>query len=158
MSLLLTIDPGIRGCGVGLFRGAILEQGTYIESHSAAQRAGSWVAMVAAVRDFIGARSVAQLVVELPQVYIQARQKGDANDLIQLAAVVGGLCVAFEHAAHKVYLPAEWKGQCPKEIIHERAMKRLSPQELQVITCRRKPLMHNVKDAVAMGLVFLARM
>lgn len=157
-ALLVAIDPGLHGCGIGLFRGSELEQGTYVEGHSNAQRSVGWIAMVAAVREFIGAREVDQLVVELPQVYIQARQKGDPNDLIQLAAVVGGLCVAFETAAQKVYLPAEWKGQVPKDIMHARAMARLTTDEQQRITCRKKSLMHNAKDAVSIGLKFLGRL
>ncbi len=156
--LLLTIDPGLHGCGVGLFRDGLLEQATYVESHSNAQRSAGWLAMVAAVKEFIGARAVAQLVVELPQVYIQARQKGDPNDLIQLAALVGGLCVALEHAQQKIYLPAEWKGQVPKEIVHARAMQRLSEDEQGRISCRKKALMHNALDAMAIGLKFLGRL
>ncbi len=156
--LMVAIDPGMRGCGVALFRDGLLEQGTYVAGHDNAQRSAAWLAMVGAVRDFIGARRVSHLVVELPQVYIQAKSKGDPNDLIQLAAIVGGLCVVFEGAPQKIYLPAEWKGQVPKEIVHARAMQRLSDDEQGRISCRKKALMHNAKDAVAIGLKFLGRM
>jgi hypothetical protein len=156
--LLLSVDPGLNGCGLGLFREGLLEQGTYVEAHSRAQRSAGWLAMVGAVRDFIGARPVATLVVELPQVYIQARQKGDPNDLIQLSAVVGGLCVAFERSNQKIYLPAEWKGQVPKEIVHARAVQRLSEDERGRISCRKKALLHNAMDAVSIGLKFLGRL
>ncbi len=156
--LVVAVDPGVRGCGVALFRDGLLEQATYVESHSAGQRSIAWLAMVAAVKEFIGARAVARFVVELPQVYIQAKSKGDPNDLIHLAAVVGGLCVAFESAPQQVYLPAEWKGQVPKEIVHARASQRLSDDEGKRISCRRKSLLHNVKDAVSIGLKYLGRM
>jgi hypothetical protein len=156
--LMLSIDPGVRGCGVALFRGTELEQGVYVEGHSHAQRAESWLAMVGSIKDFIGARVVDQLVVELPQVYVTARAKGDPNDLIQLAAVVGGLCVAFEKARSKVYLPAEWKGQVPKEIVHARALQRLSTDERSRISCRKKALLHNAMDAVSIGLKYLGRL
>lgn len=156
--LLLAIDPGVRGCGVALFRGSILEQAVYLEGHSHAQRAGGWLAMVSAVVEFIGARAVYQLVTELPQVYVTQRAKGDPNDLIQLAAVVGGLSQAFKAAQQRVYLPAEWKGQVPKEIVHTRALGRLSPEEQGRITCRKKAMLHNVLDGVSLGLKFLGRL
>jgi hypothetical protein len=114
--------------------------------------------MVDGVREFIGQRLVQHFVVELPQVYTVTKSKGDPNDLVQLAAVVGGLCVAFKDANQVVYLPAEWKGQAPKEIIHARAAARLSPEEQGRISCRRKSLLHNVLDATALGLKFLGRM
>lgn len=158
MGLLLAVDPGLRGCGIALFRDRILEQAVYVEGEAKAQRAAGWTAMVNAVSEFVGARTVEELVVELPQVYVAVRSKGDPNDLIQLAAVVGGLCAEFRWAHQKIYLPAEWKGQVPKEIIHERAEKRLTTEEMAAISCRRKSLLHNVKDAVAIGLVFLGRM
>jgi hypothetical protein len=156
--LLVAIDPGLRGCGVALFRGGLLEQAAYVESHSTGQRSIAWLAMVAAVREFLGARPVARLVVELPQVYIQAKSKGDPNDLIHLAAVVGGLCVAFDTSPQQIYLPAEWKGQVPKEIVHARAQQRLSDEERSRVSCRRKSLLHNVNDAVSIGLKFLGRL
>lgn len=156
--LLLAIDPGVRGCGVALFRGGVLEQAVYLEGHTNAQRAGAWLAMVAAVVEFVGMRAVYQLATELPQVYVTQRAKGDPNDLIQLAAVVGGLSQAFRQVEQKVYLPAEWKGQVPKEIVHTRALGRLAPEEQGRISCRKKTMLHNVLDAVSIGLKFLGRL
>jgi hypothetical protein len=71
---------------------------------------------------------------------------------------VGGLAYAFRTAAQCVYLPAEWKGQAPKEVIHTRTVGRLSPEEQSRISCRRRSLMHNVLDATALGLRFLGRL
>lgn len=144
---------------MALFRDSgALEQAGYVEGHRKAERSACWNAMVGSVRDFVGDRSLVRLVVELPQVYVQARQKGDPNDLIQLAAVVGGLCEAFRRVPQRVYLPAEWKGQVPKEIIHARVKARLSNEELGRIICRKKALMHNVLDAVGIGTEFLGRL
>ena len=156
--LLLSIDPGLRGCGVALFRDRLLEQAVYVDGQAISQRSETWLGMVDGVREFIGERVVQHLVVELPQVYTHVKSKGDPNDLVQLAAVVGGLCVAFKEATQTIYLPAEWKGQAPKEIIHARAASRLSADEQSRISCRRKSLLHNVLDATALGLKFLGRM
>lgn len=156
--LVLAVDPGVRGCGVALFRGEVLEQAVYVVGHGEGQRAESWISMVDAVREFIGERVVTHLVLELPQVYVQSKSKGDPNDLINLAAVVGGLSVAFRTAKQRVFLPFEWKGQVPKAIMHERALSRLLPEEAKRISCRKKSLLHNVLDALALGLEFLGRM
>jgi hypothetical protein len=156
--LLLAIDPGLRGCGVALFRDGELEQAVYVEGHNHAQRAACWLAMVGAVDDFVGRRTVGQLVLELPQVYTAAKSKGDNNDLIQLAAVCGGLSHTFRTAEQRVYLPAEWKGQVPKEIVHARIMTRLKPHEKAAISCRKQSLLHNVLDGTGLGLKFLDRL
>lgn len=152
------MDPGLRGCGVALFRDEELEQAVYVEGNGSAQRAEAWVQMVSAVREFVGTRRVERLVVELPQVYVAVRTKGDPNDLVQLGAVVGALCLAFQEATQHVFLPAEWKGQVPKEIVHARVASRLSAAEQGRITCRRKSLLHNVLDAVGIGLKDLGRL
>lgn len=135
-----------------------LVQACYVDGDPSAQRAEAWLGMVEGVRQLVGGRLVNQLVVELPQVYVAVRSKGDPNDLIALAAVVGGLCEAFRGARQRIYLPREWKGQAPKEVIAERALKRLTPDEAARVTCRRKSLLHNVLDATALGLVALGRM
>ena len=105
---------------------------------------------------------VTRLAIELPQVYHDEIET-DQNDLIDLAAVVGEVCRAFLEAVAVVYLPAEWKGQVPKKIVHERMWKRLSPEEVAVVPKavrgkRRKSLLHNMYDGISIGLVDLGRL
>jgi len=108
--------------------------------------------------------SVSRLAIELPQVYSRHHQTAakagtDPNDLIQLAAVVGALCNAFESVDTQiVYLPAEWKGQVPKDIMHRRAAERLNAEEAACLPSLAKSKIHNVLDAVSIGLVVLGRM
>jgi len=98
-----------------------------------------------------------ELVIEIPQVYVRARSKGDPNDLIMLAGLVGAFVYCFGNAS-KLYRPAEWKGQVTKEITEQRARKRLSPDELSRIELpSAKGLHHNVWDAVGLGLHHLGR-
>jgi hypothetical protein len=156
---LLAVDPGLRGCGVALFNDGQLQHAEYVIGSAAGVRAGAWQPMAEAVRLWATYRTLEDttLVVELPQVYVRARSKGDPNDLIDLAAVVGAL-VAYFPVGATVYLPAEWKGQVPKEIIHARAASALSAWETRQITYpKRKGLAHNVLDAVALGLCHLGR-
>lgn len=115
-----------------------------------AEAVRSWVAVVGV--------QVSTLAIELPQVY-HAAIETDQNDLIALAAVVGALCREFSDAEEtKVYLPAEWKGQAPKEIVHARAMKRLDAAEAATIPEMAKSKKHNMLDGVSIGLVFLKRL
>jgi hypothetical protein len=163
--VLLAIDPGLRGCGVACFRDtgpaegiAELLRAGYAAGSPNAVRSEAWLTTVRAVKEFVGSDRVTELVVELPQVYRFSRSKGDPNDLIQLAAVVGALCEAFAPAQQRIYLPAEWKGQVSKDVLWERACKRLTPEEEGRVVCRQKTLLHNARDAVVLGLQALGRM
>jgi hypothetical protein len=125
--------------------------------------------MVKAVRDWAMERGTTpcELVIELPQVYKASHQRGakvgtDPQDLIELAAVVGGLVCMFRASNQKTrtYLPAEWKGQVPKSIVHDRARKRLSAAELAIVeeNLPRASLAHNVWDAVSLFLRYVGRL
>jgi hypothetical protein len=101
---------------------------------------------------------VDKLAIELPQVY-HSKIETDQNDLIHLSAVVGSICSTFSDAdSIKVYLPAEWKGQAPKDIIHARARKRLDAEEQTKIPTMAKSRKHNMLDGISIGLVFLGRL
>lgn len=115
--------------------------------------------MVSAISWWIKPFDITDVAIELPQVYREAKLKGDPNDLIDLAAVVGAICCNSLPGRKNVYLPREWKGQTPKAIFIERAKKRLSLEELQAVRLpKAKILAHNVWDSVALGLVHLGRM
>lgn len=134
-------------------------------------RAPAWLAMADAVVRWVEDLSMgerffreADLAIELPQVYRGSHQAAgkhgtNQNDLIDLAAVVGAVTASLRRPA-RVYLPAEWKGQVPKEIVHERARARLSPTELEVIQrgAPRASLAHNMWDAVSIFLKHVGRM
>lgn len=108
-------------------------------------------------RLFEDAKKATYLILELPQVYQRGISRGDPNDLIQLAALVGTIQARFR-VATTVYLPREWKGQVPKEIIEARAKGNLSASELSKVEVPAKSLAHNVWDAVGLGLVYLTRL
>lgn len=127
-----------------------------------------------------------EVFVELPQVYDPAKmskkKRGtDPNDLIHLACVVATICTEFAPTRTIVMLPHEWKGTIPKEIMHARATGAdirparpgapfgagpvraeggpvLTPAELAVLPKLAKSKLHNVLDAVCMGLVMAGRL
>ena len=141
------------------------------EKETRVVRAPAWIFMADAVVRWVedlpmGKRFFreADLAIELPQVYRSSHQavdkhKVNPNDLIDLAAVVGAVTASFRRPT-RVYLPAEWKGQVPKEIVHERARARLSADELAVIErgAPRASLAHNMWDAVSIFLKHSGRM
>lgn len=161
---LISIDPGVRGCGCAYWEDGLLKAATYVKARGdgQGQRAQAWLPMAKAVSEWamstVGGLGSPICVIELPRVYPGARQKGDQNDLIELAAVVGAI-VAMLDVLTAVMYPYEWKGQVPKKIHHERAKKRLSAEELSTVTLpSAKGLQHNVYDAIALGLVHLDRL
>lgn len=159
LMIRLAVDPGLRQCGCALFADAKLIAADLVASGSKHNRASAWLPMAEAARTWVAIVGVHvdRLVVELPQVY-HAKIETDQNDLIHLAAVVGALCSEFKDADIEVVLPAEWKGQVPKAIMHARMMKRLDTDERAALPTLPKSKLHNVLDAVSIGLVDLKRM
>ncbi len=137
----LSIDPGVKGCGVAC----------WIDGRLLAAEYAKDVGMFAPFD---------VLVIELPVVYTQSKWKGDPNDLIELAYVVGRLAERAERWGAEIvrYKPREWAGQVPKEIRWERAEKLLSEDERAKIDWpTAKGLRHNVFDAIGIGLFYLER-
>jgi hypothetical protein len=150
--MLVAVDPGLHNCGVSIWSndGQLLE----------ARLVKNTVEMSGPLNAQPMARAVAaevplcdcDLVIEVPQVYPFGQGKGNPNDLIDLAAVAGA-CMGLAGGAVSYYLPRQWKGQVPKDISHARAMAQLGDVEkTNIKLCRPAGLMHNVYDAVALGL------
>lgn len=154
MGYLLSIDPGLRACGVALWNGGILEHASFVKNGGA-----TWASMVNAVDDTLHAKMLLmELAVELPQVYVRSKSKGDPNDLIQLAGLVGAFTYRYNSAGVTLYKPRDWKGQTDKDVTEFRARKRLSEDEITRIELpKAKTLAHNVFDAIGIGLHHLKR-
>jgi hypothetical protein len=88
-------------------------------------------------------------VIELPVVY-QRTGKGDPNDLIDLAVLVGDLRGFYRRCGVDVALvrPRTWKGTVPKAIHGERVLAVLSTEERAIL----KGTDHNMIDAIGLGL------
>jgi hypothetical protein len=104
------------------------------------------------------------VVIEKPQIYDRRQWKGDPNDLIEVA-ITAGFCsgVLQPYIEHVEYVtPQQWKGQQPKAVNHNQTLVRLAPEELEALNrCKarvsKKSKMHNVLDAVGIGLWKLGR-
>lgn len=137
---MIAIDPGVKFCGVACFRCDELEFARYV-----------------AVDDLVDAIDLSEeLHIEMPRIYPgSGQQKGDLNDLLNLAAVVG-LCESYFNRSTRVF-PAQWKGQVPKKIMNARILSKLSPIEQgRIVGAGAKT--HNVIDAVGIGLHALHRL
>jgi hypothetical protein len=150
--VLVSIDPGLQVCGL-----AAWQDGALVRARLVKNPRDDWTGMLGAVDEEINrwAGLDDEIIIELPQVYQRIKSKGDPNDLVRIAVLVGAIVA---RRTHKLYLPAEWKGQTPKDVTELRARKRLSEEELAHVELpTAKGLTHNVWDAVGLGLRHLGR-
>lgn len=85
-----------------------------------------------------------------------ARKKDVANLLVSTGRVIEKY--ASRGVRVETRAPAQWKGQLPKKIDHERTMEALTPDERRVIEAvRTKEERGHLLDAVGIGLVYLWR-
>jgi hypothetical protein len=98
-------------------------------------------------------------IIEVPQVYPGQQQKGDQNDLINLAVTVGRYVDRATACGFRVKLvkPREWKGQLPKDVCWQRVRETLSPLELSNMEKISKSRAHNMHDAIGLGTWFQKR-
>lgn len=184
--MLLSLDPGIRGCGLAIFFNGQLAEALYVPNP---MRKGGDIAAVAAMAaelvDHVAfkwgnAPGPIYMIVERPQIYRDAKQKGDPNDLPPLYAIAGALAGALEQrgpiASLAEYLPREWKGTLDPEEMARRVRERLSWGEFAKVqfpsnTCdkcrthltdsdcaKTTCLAHNIFDAIGIGLKKLGRL
>jgi hypothetical protein len=157
MTVLLAVDPGLRGCGAALFFDGALTFAHYVRNPNREDRGpAAWRDMAEAVRLFAQGRLIDALVLEVPQVY--TRGKGDPGDLVELAGVDGAILGRLMPVQQYGYKPREWKGSVPKDIHHARVRKTLTEAERQILeNSAPASLRHNVLDAIALGKWWLAQ-
>ncbi|KKN75945.1 hypothetical protein LCGC14_0375020 [marine sediment metagenome] len=164
---LLTIDPGVTCCGWALFRDMYLVKAGLSRTKSAS--------IEERTRDHYNnfmmgglLEKVDIVVIEKPQVYQQRMWKGDPNDLIDLAIVVGGIVANTRPTVIvRTITPNEWKGQVPKDVTDARMRRILTKRgeqdalENPVVLGKPKGapegLLHNMMDGIAIGLAHLQR-
>lgn len=175
---MVSIDPGLEGCGVAAWDRGRLVRAEYVRAKQMddpewaildGKQMRDWELSAWCAWWEYATPEVRELVLERPQVYAR-RLNTDPSDLITLALLDGALAAGFraESQSLKVttYLPAEHKGQIKKPkgakdandyIIRNRALARLTDEEqLGIVQCA-SGLMHNVWDAIWIGLHHLGR-
>jgi hypothetical protein len=96
------------------------------------------------------------LVIELPQVYPGARNE-DPNDLIQVARAVGQWEQSCSYGELKLIHPRAWKGTIDKRVVNNRTLSCLTPSERAQIPQLPDYKLHNVLDAIGLGLFIVGR-
>lgn len=141
--MLLSIDPGIdTGWAVWAATGSLVTCGLGPPSNNTLH-------------------GIREAVIEKPQVYV--RGKGDPNDLITLAILVGQYKERLEkaHVPVTLVIPHTWKGNVPKSIHNDRVLGKLTVLERALYTQSVLSLAvskrHNVIDAIGLGLWLLKR-
>jgi hypothetical protein len=165
VSVLLSIDPGVRGCGCALFRDGKLVAAAYVKN--SAKKGNSpfeCVGMAIEVKSWTSIyvdssrEALDRLVLEFPQTYGGRAAKGDANDLFPLAAIDGAIVALFPRADVTSYFPREWKSNMDPDALIARVKGRLTPEEHVRVELPAPSLQHNVWDGVGVGLCFLGRL
>jgi hypothetical protein len=154
MSTLLAIDPSKPGGNTGV----------------------AWFKNAQLMRCWIHNDQRAPTLVSAPDVFVYEQQyitpadiRGSAavvakrmNDLMQLQRCNGQWeqAVARANALAQIHAPypVQWKGSVDKEVHNDRVLKRLTPAEREVIPKLPKSKLHNVIDAIGLGLWALGRM
>lgn len=181
---VISLDPGIRGCGLAFFESGVLIKASYVRNET---RKGQGFEAIHTMVTGLYAEALkiwpvgfrGYLAFEVPQVYRESRWKGDPNDLLPLMGIDAGFGIALSLgpglAEVRGYRPREWKGTINPEECTLRVRSRLSAEEFRVVelpanTCppcqlhragiyctRSSCLAHNVYDAIGIGLKFLGR-
>lgn len=153
MSLLIAIDPGLKACGVACFdESNMLHDAYLVRTICESKDLEKAVANMLIALEGIGE---GRLVIELPQVYRGfSKAKGDPNDLIKLAVLVGAIVGSKEWSSVRLVHPSVWKGQVDKKVTQARCREILSIEELAKVLDSKK---HDVWDAIGLGLWSLDR-
>lgn len=174
-SLVLSIDPGIRGCGAALWLHKRLVAAAYVKSPASkgsgpreavdcARAVAEWMAERSKEYRFFPPATV-DLAVEWPQTYGGRASRGDANDLFALSGIDSALCALLEPDNVKSYAPREWKGalQKPASVnspypVEAMVLRRLDESETKAVELPTNKRLHwDVWDAVGVGLKHVGR-
>jgi hypothetical protein len=155
---LMSLDPGLRGCGIANYLGGALREAAYVKNPVETGRGyAAHVGMGRELFQWAMENPPDHIVIEHPRVYPSAaQQKGDPNDLLDLVGVGAAFAAHFSCTVETVF-PSDWKGQVPKDIMVDRIRRALSPEELATIAPCAAGLRHNIYDACGIGLWKLSR-
>ena len=163
MTLLVSIDPGLRLCGLAIFTDGVLTTAVLVKAWEKLEGPEAYRTMAQAIQATV--RDVPTAVaIETPQQYHGS--PAPRSRVQALEGVVGAIAAVFAPYGPTVvhYLPREWKGQLPKPVAFQRVLGRLSVEELNVeprlLDVKLAPTSQwgHVVDAVGIGLHHLGRL
>jgi hypothetical protein len=136
--MLLAVDPGIRHCGVGLFRGENLYEARLVKNPC---RTGGGVVAAMAMAEAVAkwardnpVEAVSSVVCERMKIYPDGKSPGDPNvSILPLIGVQHVLAGLFNRAVHFEFLPREWKGSVDGVAMTLTVRERLTDAEFKTI-------------------------
>lgn len=157
MQKILTIDPGLRHCGiaVGTEDGVLIDCALVVNPDSKGRNGMAWGSMARSVFDWSSKHApFVRIRCETPKQYQHGHHGGkrvDPDDILQIQGVVGALSALY--VLETIY-PYQWKGQLPKDVGYFRVRSRLSPEELSILDSAKcaESKRHNIGDAVGIFL------
>ena len=117
--MFLSVDPGLRGCGVAIWTDANqLARATYVKN-SERDLCGpiAWRAMADGVYDYAGIRL--PMVIEWQQ-HRHSDTPAITKAILEVQGVVGALVGTCTTDLLTQYLPSEWKGTVAADVLTER--------------------------------------
>ena len=170
--VVISIDPGLRHMGIALFVDSTLVKCALLKAPGKDKGVSAWSRIAYEAKKFVlcddswqrmiqsqtftSLESGLAVVSEYPQSYSAEHQKGDQNDLIELAGVVAYTLGSIEAGEKVTYLPRDWKGTVLKDVMCQRIVGRLGDSERELVGLANDD--HNVLDAVGVGLHYLGRL
>jgi len=159
---LLAVDPGKRDAGLAFYIGGVLADAAWLAPPNAmpydvAKHVAMW-----ARRCMINLGDpegrISMLVVEGQQIYPKGGT-AQANELLHLAQLVGGVLARVDCFDRRVVLPREWTGGIPKPVRQRRFLSSATDGEKRLIEAI-KPVSkrHNTIDAICLGAWQLGRL
>jgi DNA polymerase I-like protein with 3'-5' exonuclease and polymerase domains len=148
---LIAIDPG-KETGFAEFEGDVLSFATVCSE----EQCLVFIENAAPIRQ---GKPAGDCVIEVPQIYPGQKQKGDQNDLVKVALMVGRYMHCATACGFRVTLfkPRDWKGQLPKDVCWQRVRETLTAYELSKMEKISKSRAHNMHDAIGLGTRFQKR-
>lgn len=163
---LVNVDPGLIHPAIALFHHGQLCVARRVKVPKAVaslpmgERVRQVVDLIgAACSEVLGTESPVALVTERPQVYAGAKSKGDPNDLIPLAMIIGGVSTGFRVPTISI-VPRDWAGATRKETTGDPWLSprgQLVESILSTDERARCESSHDAIDSVGMGLKVLNR-
>lgn len=157
--VLIAVDPGIHHLGVAVFVEGKLAHATLVLGQGGASN--PLLEVCRPLRKLLTDMGLISTlgvtsVLEVPQIYQTAQQKGRQSDIAKLLFTAGAVgMILGELGSLLCTEPHPWKGNLPKEVTASRAKAKLSAEELATIEW---PEDHNVWDGIALGMWRLSRL
>jgi hypothetical protein len=154
---LVAIDPGKKHNGYAIFELGVLIEADLVKGHGALDAARNTARTVNSFPSGFN-----KLVVEDQQLY-RGVSRANPNDMLAVAYASGALAALIPHTELIQPMPRVWTRGRPKNIRHARladaVRSPLTDDEMQILLNIKLPqtLLHNVWDAVELGLYVLKR-